>query len=130
MVCVSLGGMVALKQFYLDESLDWNVSTYKEWNSYLAKDVVTSEDLVEVIKGKGHCSITGDDDGPEFKALRNQLEADGYIRCERSWWNGDRVLRAFKLNGVTFRKHDQFSCGAAMKHHLRFTRKHHEQKTT
>jgi hypothetical protein len=122
--------MVALKEFYLDESLDWNVTTHKEWNSYLIKDVVTDEDLVEVIKGKGQCSITGDDDGPEFKALRNQLEADGYIRCERMWWNGDRVLRAFKLNGVTFRKHDQFSCGSAMKHHLTFTRTRREQKTT
>lgn len=129
MVCVPLGGMVALKEFYLDESLDWDVHIYKEWNSYLIKDTVTDEDLVEVIKGKGHCSMTGSDDSPEFKVLRNQLEDEGYIHCQRSWWNGDRVLQAFKLNGITFKKHDQFSCGAAMKHHLRFTRKRREQKT-
>jgi hypothetical protein len=121
--------MVALKQFYLDESLDWEVTTYKEWNSYLVKDVVTDEDLLEVIKGKGKCSMTGSDDGPEFKALRNQLEELGYIQCERGWWNGDRVLRAFRLNDITFRKHDQFCCGAAMKHHLSFTRKYREQET-
>lgn len=121
---------MALKQFYLDESLAWDVTIHREWNSYLIKDTVTNEDLIEVIKGKGKCSMTGSDDGPEFKALRNQLEQQGYIQCQRSWWNGDRVLKSFKLNGITFRKHDQFSCGAAMKHHLRFTRKHHEQKTT
>lgn len=128
MVCISLGRMVALKQFYLDEDLDWEVTTYKEWNSYLVKDVVTDEDLLEVIKGKGKCSMTGSDDGPEFKALRNQLEADGYIQCQRSWWNGDRVLKPFKLNGITFRKQEQFSCGAAMKHHLQFTRRYNERQ--
>lgn len=96
---------------------------------YLNKDTVTNEDLVEVIKGEGECGSLSSDDGPEFKALRNQLENQGYIQCQRSWWNGDRVLRAFKLNGVTFRKHDQFSCGAAMKHHLKFTREYREQKT-
>ena len=124
---ISLGRMVALKEFYLDESLDWGVTISVEWNSYLNKDTVTNEDLVEVIKGNGRCGSFSNDDGPEFKALRNQLEADGYIRCERMWWNGDRVLKAFKLNGVIFRKHEQFSCGAAMKHHLNFTRKYNER---
>lgn len=130
MVCVSLGGMVALKEFYLDEALDWEVHVHQTWNSYLSKDVLTDEDLIEVLKGGGHCASFSSDDAPEFKALRNQLEELGYIRCERGWWNGDRVLRAFRLNGVTFRKHDQFCCGAAMKGHLKFTRKYHEQKTT
>jgi hypothetical protein len=119
--------MVALKEFYLDESLDWGVTISVEWNSYLNKDTVTNEDLVEVIKGNGRCGSFSNDDSPEFKALRNQLEELGYIRCERMWWNGDRVLKAFKLNDVTFRKHEQFSCGAAMKHHLNFTRKYNER---
>lgn len=114
---------MALKEFFLNESLDWNVTTYREWNSYLSNDVVTNEDLVEVIKGNGKCSITGDDDGPEFRALRNHLEAEGYIQCERGWWNGDRVLRGFKLNGVSFRKNEQFCCGSAMKHHLKSRRR-------
>jgi hypothetical protein len=114
--------MVALKQFYLDESLDWEVHIHQQWNSYASKDVITDDDLVELLKGGGYCASFSSDDAPEFKALRNQLEQLGYIECQRRWWNGDRVLRAFRLNGVTFRKHDQFCCGAAMKLHLKFTR--------
>ena len=121
---ISLGGVVAIKKFELDESLEWHLATYKEWNSYLNQDVVTDEDLVEVLKGKGKCSMTGSDDGPEFKALREQLETLGYIRIQRSWWNGDRVLKPFMLNGITFRKDTQFSSGAAMKMHLEFARKY------
>jgi hypothetical protein len=119
--------MVALKQFYLDETLDWEIYIHRQWNSYANKDIISDDDLVELLKGGGHCASFSSDDAPEFKALRNQLEADGYIRCERMWWNGDRVLRAFQLNGVTFRKHDQFCCGSAMKHHLSFTRKHSDK---
>jgi len=127
-VCVSLGGVVALKEFYLDESLDWNVFYHRTWNSYLVKDTITDEDLVQVLKGKGQCSMTGDDDGPEFKQLRNRLEELGYIRCQRSWWNGDVVLKPFRLNGVVFKKDTQFCSGAAMKYHLQFERRYKEQQ--
>ena len=109
---------MALKRFYLDESLEWHITTHSKWNSYLTKDVVTNEDLVEVIKGKGYCSSTVSGDGPEFKALRNQLEELGYIKCERRWWNGDRVVKPFQLNGLKFKKGEQFSSGAALKFHL------------
>jgi len=122
-VCVSLGGVVALKQFYLDETLEWHLTIHKEYNSYLNKDVVTDDDLVNALKGIGNWSSTGSDDGPEFKALRNQLEELGYIECQRSWWNGDRVLKPFQLNGLRFKKGEQFSCGAALKFHLEFQRK-------
>ena len=122
-MCISLGGVVALKEFYLDESIEWHVTTHRKWNSYLVKETVTDEDLVEVIKGHGDCSITGSDDGPEFKALRNQLEELGYIHCQRSWWNGDRVLKSFRLNGCKFKKNEQFCCGAALKFHMEFRRK-------
>jgi hypothetical protein len=121
-----MGGVVALKQFYLDETLEWHISTHRKWNSYLSKEVVTDEDLVEVIKGHGECSMTGSDDGPEFKALRNQLEELGYIKCQRSWWNGDRVVKPFRLNGLKFKKDTQFSSGAALKFHMEFLRKHPE----
>jgi hypothetical protein len=124
MVCVSLGRVVALKNFYLDESLDWEVAIHREWNSYLDKDVISDQDLVEVLKGGGYCASFSSDDGPEFKALRNQLEQLGYIECQRRWWNGDRVLKAFRLNGVTFCRDEQFCCGAAMKLHLKFERKY------
>lgn len=113
---------MALKQFYLDESIEWHISVYTEYNSHLDKEVVTNEDLVEVIKGNGKWSTTGSDDGPEFKALRNRLEELGYIECQRSWWNGDRVVKSFQLNGLKFKKGEQFSSGAALKFHLEFLR--------
>jgi hypothetical protein len=118
--------MVALKEFYLDETLDWDITIHKEYNSYLNKDVVTNDDLVKVLKGEGTWSMTGSDDGPEFKALRNQLEELGYITCERMWWNGDRVVKSFKLNGIQFKKDQQFSSGAALKFHMEFLKKHPE----
>ena len=121
-----MGGVVALKHFYLDETLEWHITIHKKWNSYLSKETVTDEDLVEVIKGHGDCSITGSDDGPEFKNLRNQLEELGYITCVRTWWNGDRVVKPFQLNGLLFKKGEQFSCGAALKFHMEFLRKHPE----
>ena len=123
MVCISVGRMVALKEFYLDESLEWNVTTHTEYNSYIDKDIVTNEDLIEVLKGKGIIRTIGSDDGPEFKALRNQLEELGYIKCQRGWWNGGRVVKPFQLNGLKFKKNEQFLSGAAMKSHLEFLRR-------
>ena len=127
MVRISLGRMVAIKKFELNESLEWHLATYKEWNSYLTKKDVTAKDLVEVLKGNGKCSTTGSDDSPEFKALREQLGKLGYIQIQRRWWNGDRVLKPFMLNGVKFKKDTQFSSGAAMKIHLEFARKYSDK---
>lgn len=109
--------------FELDETLDWHPMYHRVWNSYTTKKTVTNEDLVEVLKGRGHHSVMGADDSEEFKALRNQLEAEGYIQCQRGWWNGDRVLKRFYLNGVRFDPDDQFPSGAAMKLHLKSARK-------
>jgi hypothetical protein len=121
---LALPSFFIIMNFELDESLAWDITIRKEWNSYLNKDTVTDEDLIELLKGKGHCSSLTNDDGPEFKALRNQLEAEGYITCQRGWWNGDRVLKLFFLNGVRFDRDDQFSSGAAMKIHLHVARKY------
>ncbi len=110
--------------FELDESLEWHPHYHRQCNSYTNnKATVSNEDLVKVLQGKGNHSSMGSDDSEEFKALRNQLEAEGYIRCERGWWNGDRVLKTFFLNEVRFDRDDQFSSGAAMKLHLQFARK-------
>ena len=110
--------------FELDENLEWHPYYHRQWNDYADKDTVTNEDLVKVLQGKGNRSVMGTDDSEEFKALRNQLEAEGYIQCQRNWWNGDRVLKTFFLNGVRFDVDDQFASGAAMKLHLQFARKY------
>jgi hypothetical protein len=53
-------------------------------------------------------------DHPEFTKLREQLGAEGYILIERSWWNGDRVLKPFTLNGWKFKEGNQFPCASAL----------------
>ena len=122
----SMGGMVALKEFYLDENLEWDVTIYEEWNSFLAKGEITNDELAEVIKGNGTIKSVSHGDGPEFTALRNQLEDLGHITCQRNWINGDRVITPFIFNGVKFERDRQFSCGAALKHHLEFLKKRKE----
>jgi hypothetical protein len=53
-------------------------------------------------------------DHPEFTKLREQLGAEGYIRIERGWWNGDSVLKPFTLNGWKFKEGNQFPCASAL----------------
>lgn len=66
------------------------------------------------------CSTHGTTDHPSFAALRNHLESRGFIEVERSFWNGDRVLVPFKLNGHLFEKGEKFPSGGAMKGHLKW----------
>lgn len=56
-------------------------------------------------------------DHPSFDALRQHLEANGYIAIGQGW-NSDRVLKEFELNRVLFAVGDRFLCASAMKHHL------------
>jgi len=72
----------------------------------------------------GKCVSFGSDDHPEFAKLRNELEEKGFIKTQRSWWNGDTVLKPFTLNGHKFKTNDRFLSGAAMAGHLKFARKY------
>jgi hypothetical protein len=104
--------------FELDPEYITDVTIRQEWNMHTNKDTVTAEDLVEVLKGRGSCSSTHTEDHPEFARLRDQLGELGYISIQRGWWNGDRVLKSFKLNGVAFEPNEQFPSAAPMKFHL------------
>ena len=53
-------------------------------------------------------------DHPAFTELRDRLEHEGYIKTERSWHNGDRVLKPFYLNNMYFDVGEQFSCAPAL----------------
>lgn len=113
--------------FTLDPAYLTDVTIHKEWNTY-TKDgrEPTAEELLLILQGKGKCGMTSSADHPEFAKLREQLGLQGYIYIERGWWNGDRVLKPFKLNGRKFKVGDQFSCGGAMGNHLRVLAKHPE----
>jgi hypothetical protein len=95
-----------------------DVSVTQTYYRHADKESLTNEELIEVIKNPVSSSTYSTEDHPEFARLRNQLEAQGYIRCERNWSNGDRVLKSFSLNSVAFEPGEQFCCAAAMKFHL------------
>ena len=104
--------------FELDPEYITDVTIREEWNIHANKDTITNEDLVEVLKGRGSCSSTHSEDHPEFARLRDCLGELGYISIQRGWWNGDRVLKSFTLNGVAFEPGEQFCSAAPMKFHL------------
>ena len=113
--------------FTLDPAYLTDVTIYKKWNTY-TKDgrEPTAEELLLILQGKGNCSTTRSIDHPEFTKLREHLGAEGYISIERGWWNGDRVLKPFTLNGLKFKVGQQFSSAGAMSNHLRVRAKHPE----
>jgi hypothetical protein len=104
-----------LKQFYIDESFITDVTVRTEYDYVKDRNNPTHEDIIKILKGydKGYSISSKDHD--EFTKLRNQLEAEGYIKTQRSWWNGDRVLKPFYLNGWKFKKNHKFPCASALK---------------
>lgn len=105
-----------IMKFTLDEQYITDVTIHKEWSMYYKTPVekLTPDELIKIIKGEDRVSSTHSEDHPEFAQLRNQLEAEGYIKCQRSWWNGDVVLKPFTLNDIKFKKNDRFVSAGAM----------------
>jgi hypothetical protein len=116
---------MTLKQFIIDESYITDVTVITEQDFIKDRKNPTNEDLIKILKGedKGYRSISNKDHD-EFTKLRDQLESEGYIETQRQWWNGDRVLKSFKLNEWTFRKGHKFMCAAAMKSSISCARAH------
>lgn len=105
--------------FTIDEQYLTSITIREEWNTYTSDGrVPTAEELLLILKGKGHCSMTSSSDHPEFAKLRDQLEAEGYIKTCRNSWNGDRVIHPFRLNGKKFEVDEQFSCASAIRYKL------------
>jgi len=112
--------------FVLDESCICDVFVKQSRSIYSGKDPesLTPDELMKVLKGEDIITSAFSKDHPEFDRFREQLGVEGYISIERGWWNGDRVLKPFTLNGVKFEVGDQFSSACAMKHHLEFAKKY------
>lgn len=75
----------------------------------------TEDGLIKALCYQNNCFSIGSADHPEFTKLREQLGAEGYIKIQRGWWNGDEALKPFKLNGKKFKKGDQFPSACAIK---------------
>ena len=109
----------------IDPSFLTSVEIYKEWSMYkhIAKEDLTPEQVFKIIKGEDRCSSLSSEDHPEFTKVREQLGADGYIRIQRGWWNGDEVIKSFVFNSAKFKKGEQFPCACAMAGHLKYIKK-------
>ena len=112
-----------LKQFFIDEQYICDVTVRTEHDFIKDRNNPTHEDLIRILKGHDKMISIGNKDHDEFTKLRNQLEELGYIKTERGWWNGDTILKSFKLNEWTFRKGHKFPCAAAMSTSISCARK-------
>lgn len=78
----------------------------------------TPQDLIKIIRGEDKMTSFESIDHPVFNELREQLAAGGFIKVDRSSWNGDTVLSTFRLNGVVFSPGNRFPCASAIKYEL------------
>ena len=117
--------------FEIDPNSLCSITIHKEYSMYqhIKQEELTPEQLIKMIKGEDRCSSTTSDDHPEFKELRNKLETECFIECQRMWWNGDRVLKPFTLNGARFRKNEKFCSAGAIKWDVEHKQKDKKYRT-
>jgi hypothetical protein len=101
--------------FTIPEEYICDVTVRTEHDFIKDRNNPTQDDIIKVLKGYEKAVSTYSKDHDEFTKLRNQLESEGYIKCERGWWNGDRVLKPFYLNEWKFKKNHKFPCASAMR---------------
>ena len=113
-----------LKQFTIDESFICDVIVRTEHDFIKDRNNPTHDDLIKILKGYDKAVSISNKDHDEFTKLCDQLEELGYIETERRWWNGDRVLKSFKINEWTFRKGHKFPCASALNNSIQCARKY------
>ena len=110
-----------MREFFIPEEYLTDVPNNHIKYKYDTTKELTHEQLLDIlVNGNIQYRIYGTKDHPEFTELRELLEKEGYIKVERSWSNGDRVLKSFKLNEKMFKKSQQFPCAAALKWQLKY----------
>ena len=112
-----------IKKFNIDEQYITDVTVRTEYDFIKDRSNITHDELIKILKGWDKSVSISSKDHDEFTKLRNQLEQEGYIKTQRSWWNGDRVLKTFRLNEWTFKKGHKFPCAAAMSTNIKVARK-------
>ena len=116
---------MALKNFEIDEEYLTQVVVHEEmkFTNFMPMGSMTQDqiDAMNEMMDKP-LKVTRWVDHPEFTKLRERLEVEGYIIIQRSWWNGDRVLRSFKVNGIMLRKGGTFYCAGALGNNIAVAR--------
>jgi hypothetical protein len=113
-----------LKQFSIDENYITDVIVSVETSSIKDRNNPTHDDIIKILKGHDRMIWTSNKDHDEFTQLREELGRLGYIKIERGWWNGDRVLKSFKLNEWTFRKDHKFPSAGALSNSIHCARQY------
>jgi len=81
------------------------------------KYLISVQNGFDVINSNGNrYSSIGSEDHPFFNSTRKYLEQTGYIKCEHSWVNGDRVIKPFYFNNVLMNVNENFASACAMKY--------------
>jgi hypothetical protein len=116
-------------KFTIDPQYICDVTIRKEWGMFdnVHPDDLTHDQLIKIIKGQDRCSMISSQDHPEFAKLRDTLEEQGYIRTQRSWLNGDFVIKPFTLNDIKYKKNDRFLCASALKVAIESAKKYGEK---
>lgn len=115
--------LMTIMYFTIDEEYITDVSVRTEHDFIKDRSNPTHEDLIKILKGWDKSYSISNKDHDEFTKLRNQLEAEGYIKTVRNSWNGDTVLKPFYLNGWRFKKNHKFPCAAALSNSINSARK-------
>jgi len=102
-------------KFYIDINYVTSITVTTEHKLRQQPDETEADFLVRKLSSSANVMRSiSTEDHPEFTALRERLGAEGYITIQRSFWNGDRVIKPFELNDVKFFHNDTFYCGSAM----------------
>lgn len=110
-------GTTTMQKFYINPDFLTDVRVTEKTRFSLAVAWEISRvppELRDMFDGR-EVEVSKSVDHPEFAKLRNLLESKGLIETQRNWWNGDRVLKYFVLNGKIFHPDEQFPCAAAMR---------------
>ena len=113
-----------MKRFTIDEVYLCSVTVHERRFQFKDPKKPTIDELVRVLRGEYTSESISTKDHPSFTELREELGKKGYISIERNWWNGDRVLKPFRLNGYLFKQDEKFPSGGAMEGHMKFALKH------
>lgn len=104
-----------LKNFNIDPKFFCDIQTKRTYSLLDDPKNPTPDDLIKILKNQHEMIINGTADHPKFAELRNMLEEQGYIRIQKSSWNGDTVLKPFTINQkLKFEVGNQFLCAAAL----------------
>jgi len=105
--------MPNLKEFTIDEKYLGSGRFDIEFTTLTGNPI---DDVSTILKNNEHTwKETPWINSQSFNHLRDELEENGYIECNRRLINCDEVIKSFKVNGYLFEVGDHFVCASALR---------------